>query len=1404
LCCQAGTDIRVVRIYVGKDVQRPVINEGGVISDVCEFVLVDRKYKAKFPKLWKRQYSSEVCRALRTQAKAHRTYLVALTTSGSLAIYDGLFPLCVLSPRDLMPVFKPLSSIRGGRKLSLVFTDGSSSEVHSAWEVRDWLARECLCALFTVLPKDLYNNIHSDLVRKLLQSRVRKPTHEDVEKGSERSGDWAIFYNIVISLIKDGKQRSTQGSKPRLAYSDDRPQPGNSWTALMTSSFHAKNSGRFSHIFTKPSTPVVLEKTSIGSSMALQTSPSSFARYISEILQTLHLLYEDLKLDELTKHWCREVGLLLCAVARMMGAQGEGHVDHYLKDYPELQHSFIEPPDAIDVYLADRTETEPLAVPCIQSWLLSIIKGVQPQFMPVLFERTRKVCKVFEVLTTGAKSSGPSPLMKKRHSFTRPSEAEEDYDDLPVFGSKTKQHPVDLETEGTSEQLLDVLVKESFTVDDLARLPTGISSVIIDHLRRLREVASSSSWLWKTSALELIGRSDLLQNLQTASMMPQGQQHYDHILELELTRFEDPAITIFTEDLRLEEAEKMLDVTRVMKLHKPEFIGSEEHFETEKHNLLFKLCIRRAASAVGYGSLKVGTKKASATEASGVAKICYSAFMPPNFSSKLTLGLPDLNTREKDFAMWPAFHAGVAAGLQLMSDDPQAYVRSRQWITYQRSEAESHEHAGFIFALGLMGQLEALHELDIYRYLQPQQDSIIVAIYLGKAASALGSMDEKIMKVLRLSISFLIPSFIDMEVKLVHESAAMMGFGLLYYGSANRQVTEMLLVQLGRKPLTNRDIERECMTLASGFALGLVNLATGATSPGLEDLRIDERLIRLFEGGRRIAPPKILNTGSLASESAKCSVAREGENVMVSITAPGALMAYSLIHLKSNDELVASKIELPGTFYALEAAKSDLVMLKVIARNLILWDNISPSSDWLNTQLPEVLRFCFENDLGTVKKVYEDKEVDFPAVANCYVCAIGGCLLSIGLKHAGTCDRTAAHFVSVQLQQLRRLRTQSIAKLTDQTKNNVDKHTLFTVLCTGVLAVGLIMAGSGDVESFRLVRTLRKRLEPEAHYGYNMAIHMALGFLFLGNGKHSFKQDNLSVAMLLCAVYPKFPSAASDNRFHLQALRHFYTFAVSHRLLVTIDADTEQVVSAPVTVSYQDRVVEYRTPVLLQPGALEVVVDNDEFYQVRAHFPVKQLSLKRKAGKKFLNSASKELEELLLSQASLKVSDIDFALGCSDPRAIVSRLSIIRQELEDGHETADLTVFKGIFDYCQACDKLDVLSMMLDLQLCVSRLNWPTHQRRLPEIRQVIEAFSTGESRLFPLEYIERLRKVTNSYLSQVQASDLALYRQSGGLKCCYDKAASADLLPSYCLFNYVPRDCSSVLLGEDALTKLT
>jgi len=97
--------------------------------------------------------------------------------------------------------------------------------------------------------------------------------------------------------------------------------------------------------------------------------------------------------------------------------------------------------------------------------------------------------------------------------------------------------------------------------------------------------------------------------------------------------------------------------------------------------------------------------------------------------------------------------------------------------------------------------------------------------------------------------------------------------------------------------------------------------------------------------------------------------------------------------------------------------------------------------------------------------------------------------------------------------------------------------------------MSIIMAGTGDVECFRTLRVLRKRFEHDMHYGYNMAIHMSLGFLFLGSGAFTFSRSDLAIASLLCSLYPIFPSNPSDNRYHLQALRHFYVLAIESRLL---------------------------------------------------------------------------------------------------------------------------------------------------------------------------------------------------------------------------------------------------------------
>lgn len=49
-----------------------------------------------------------------------------------------------------------------------------------------------------------------------------------------------------------------------------------------------------------------------------------------------------------------------------------------------------------------------------------------------------------------------------------------------------------------------------------------------------------------------------------------------------------------------------------------------------------------------------------------------------------------------------------------------------------------------------------------------------------------------------------------------------------------------------------------------------------------------------------------------------------------------------------------------------------------------------------------------------------------------------------------------------------------------------------------------------------------------------MATSMASGLLFLGGGRCTLDTSNGSIAALLSAFFPTFPSSSSDNRYHLQ------------------------------------------------------------------------------------------------------------------------------------------------------------------------------------------------------------------------------------------------------------------------------
>ena len=158
--------------------------------------------------------------------------------------------------------------------------------------------------------------------------------------------------------------------------------------------------------------------------------------------------------------------------------------------------------------------------------------------------------------------------------------------------------------------------------------------------------------------MQLINRIDIhlnksYKNLKIETKKPHIDQQYEQILQLELHRNDDNSENfseyIFPKDLRMEEVYCILDVTRTLKMRMPEFVISDEHFETEKHNLLYRLCLKRASTCIGFGAFTLGTSKASPTSASEVPQINFSAMLPPNFETKMQMSATELETREKDF-----------------------------------------------------------------------------------------------------------------------------------------------------------------------------------------------------------------------------------------------------------------------------------------------------------------------------------------------------------------------------------------------------------------------------------------------------------------------------------------------------------------------------------------------------------------------------------------------------------------------------------------------------------------------------------------------------------------------------------------------------------------------------------
>jgi len=116
----------------------------------------------------------------------------------------------------------------------------------------------------------------------------------------------------------------------------------------------------------------------------------------------------------------------------------------------------------------------------------------------------------------------------------------------------------------------------------------------------------------------------------------------------------------------------------------------------------------------------------------------------------------------------------------------------------------------------------------------------------------------------------------------------------------------------------------------------------------------------------------------------------------------------------------------------------------------------------------------------------------------------------------------------------------------------------------------LVMAGTGEINCLRRFRFAHGLVNTGNRYGPHVANEMAIGMLFLGGGHFTIGNSDSAIACLLAACYPRFPVSPSDNRAHLQALRHLWVLAVEPRCLVARDVDTKDIVYLPVKVQVRE------------------------------------------------------------------------------------------------------------------------------------------------------------------------------------------------------------------------------------------
>ncbi|KAJ1838938.1 Anaphase-promoting complex subunit 1, partial [Coemansia sp. RSA 2703] len=306
------------------------------------------------------------------------------------------------------------------------------------------------------------------------------------------------------------------------------------------------------------------------------------------------------------------------------------------------------------------------------------------------------------------------------------------------------------------------------------------------------------------------------------------------------------------------------------------------------------------------------------------------------------------------------------------------------------------------------------------------------------------------------------------------QAAAMLGLGLLFMGSQNRRMSEVMLGELsavknaslstnsarldGADPTEST---AECYSLAAGFALGLVVLGQGLSTRSLADLRILDALTEIINGtssnksinkARHESEADMFGRLTITPNSGADTANGHGSGGAISeISDLGAVAALGLVFISTNYLPAAQRLAIPASALELQAVDPFMLLWKSLMYSLIMLDDVSPTKSWVESRVPLGITADSSPDMNRARLNV--------VTASCF---------AIGLKYAGTEDQNALATVLSYFDEIEAIARRPALGY-EPSLTRASAQSCLDTICT---SAALVMAGSGDIDTMRRLRSL--------------------------------------------------------------------------------------------------------------------------------------------------------------------------------------------------------------------------------------------------------------------------------------------------------------------------------------------